>query len=829
MSLRVKAQETTRRTVIPDRTSEVPGLRVQADMDSSRGHQAIGSAAADVLGRVGDALARAGAQKRERQFFEDQTQGAKDRTAETLNGNPAQEQAALAQQTDGYRRGYYMTEGANRIQQAKRAIAQEVAQLRPGEDVNPIIQKHTAELLQAPEFQDAQVMREMQPAIQQMRDGILEYRQKTELAEIFDSQSENLRQIARDGIKDGSLLTAKGIENFRAALNTERFAYLDQNDADDILSAAAVDLLESGEGDPSKIVPLLQEGAKASLPAPAGLVEPGNVDLFNRPMVKNSDGSISTVRSISVGIDGAEVLIPTVSPDGRVMSNDEAVAEYQRTGQHLGKFKTAEEATAYAEALHKQQEALYADGAKPAGALWDRAGWSDKFRTAIAAGSAVRERQFEEARAEQLSHMEYQLQGRASKGQLSISAINELADKVGMHGKDRLAFVRRWIDQNDAGLKHMQSEARAAREHRDVIAAINANNTLSLTDSQLNKSAEKEWAAAVTSGNRATQQAVIERYTRAGVVIPQLKDLLSRTTERNLIANATLYEALAKIDRIAADRYLSEENATLFAQHFDNVTLHGMTAEESIQSLPTGATKGRRTEVAGEISAAAVGYFKENPSMPDGADRTPQFRALVEREAVRLALANPNATAVDNLRVAERRMLGTVFSINGRWVPRSGARKDTEGAIGVIAKAVADDLVKKGALTPEIARGVYAAPDPNDRSRFVVLLPNGFPAADPKTGRGVAFDPRRAAQVLRVYDVQRAVAEVRAGHAERMALHGGTRASPGSFVVGGLAPTPMTPPLPPKPKTEDGAPFPSFLEWLGSLTADQQEEIAPSQ
>lgn len=89
-------------------------------------------------------------------------------------------------------------------------------------------------------------------------------------------------------------------------------------------------------------------------------LEEGNIDLSARPVVKNPDGSISTVRSMSFNIDGREVLLPTVSPDGRVLTPEETVALYRQTGRHLGAFSTPEEATAYAQELHKQQEQLYA-------------------------------------------------------------------------------------------------------------------------------------------------------------------------------------------------------------------------------------------------------------------------------------------------------------------------------------------------------------------------------------------------------------------------------------------------------------------------------------
>src|SRR5262245_55981232 len=91
-----------------------------------------------------------------------------------------------------------------------------------------------------------------------------------------------------------------------------------------------------------------------------GMLEPGNIDLAKRPMALTPEGDVATVRSRSFQFDdGREVLLPTVSPGGKLLSDKEAIELYKRTGQHLGIFDNADDADQYAQALHESQGRAY--------------------------------------------------------------------------------------------------------------------------------------------------------------------------------------------------------------------------------------------------------------------------------------------------------------------------------------------------------------------------------------------------------------------------------------------------------------------------------------
>jgi hypothetical protein len=97
------------------------------------------------------------------------------------------------------------------------------------------------------------------------------------------------------------------------------------------------------------------QGIPPQYPALGQSLEPGNIDLTQRKPVPMPGGGYGTVKSMGVNINGQEVLIPTISPDGRLMSQEEAIQQYLKTGQHLGKFRTPEESTAAGQRIHESE------------------------------------------------------------------------------------------------------------------------------------------------------------------------------------------------------------------------------------------------------------------------------------------------------------------------------------------------------------------------------------------------------------------------------------------------------------------------------------------
>lgn len=91
----------------------------------------------------------------------------------------------------------------------------------------------------------------------------------------------------------------------------------------------------------------------------------GSIDLDKRKVINNPDGSISTERSFSFSPDGnTEILIPQIV-DGKLVSDDDAIGHFFRTGEHLGAFRNDEKGFSYdrlgeySKDIHERQDAFY--------------------------------------------------------------------------------------------------------------------------------------------------------------------------------------------------------------------------------------------------------------------------------------------------------------------------------------------------------------------------------------------------------------------------------------------------------------------------------------
>lgn len=235
-----------------------------------------------------------------------------------------------------------------------------------------------------------------------------------------------------------------------------------------------------------------------------GLVERGNIDIYNRPTVRNGDGSISTVRSMSIEEDGRHILIPTVAADGsRILSDDEAVAQYEATGQQLGVFDSETSATAYAERLHDQQEKQYSAGADPR-----LAGLTYEQRVTLRAG-AVRAVEAQARAADQ---------ARAAEQAAKVNAL-ELSLLDGTAGKEDIEAARNagWLDDaTDVGRLTGIVEKKA-EDNRDLDLFNSAINTPGFVWNPFSDEQKKAANAAVEAAGN-TPEAALQVWQRTGIL-----------------------------------------------------------------------------------------------------------------------------------------------------------------------------------------------------------------------------------------------------------------------------------------------------------------------
>ncbi len=635
--------------------------------DAKRG---VSAATHDVISRLGQAVQGVTQDRLATRFQRDKQTGAEARTNELLGGAAVQQEDALAQYRPAFRHGYLLTEGANRVAQVSTELTRKMAAMEPDEDPSAAIQETLAPLMQNKAFNDPAVRQQLHQSVEGLRQSAVETYRKNELAEMLERQQENLASLARIGIQDRTLWSQEGVDKFREQLNTEQFAYLSADEADNIVATAMADLIETGEVDPAEAQGFLQ-GTKSG----------DGVPLWDR---KDSNGNR----------------------------------------------------------------------------------WADHFDNAVKAGSAVRQRATEEKRAEVQAAKEHEWVGLAYRGGFSPMKINAEADRLGLSGGDRLAFVRRWESQNHAGLERLRREAEEAERHRKTLEAMQMGNHLQHTNAQLQKAASEEWAKAMASGDIKASVRVIAQFTRAGVVIPQLRDLLNSPTANNMPRLKDLYENLSKIDPVVADRYLTDDNAALLMSYTRDLA-GGSNAAEAIQNLPVGAKKAERREAAETINRAYTHWSKDQPeTLKDGVARPPWLAAEVRQRATQMLANNAGLRPEDALAAAERQAVASTETINGVLV-RPGALQ--RGAAAFVTQHVMDVEKELGDTLPSEFRGkLYAAPDQRDGRVFNVLSPQGFPLINPKTGDFIRFDPNEVAAARHRYATEKAAHDLKFNNAETL-------------------------------------------------------------
>jgi len=648
---RQSRQGITRRTVVPERTSAAPALAVQADQSVANSAGALSGVAAQVLGRVANIHARQAALGARKQAVEDQSAGQAARMEEDLSGNARQDDTALAAQSESWRRGYLKTDGALRIRDWQVEAAKELAKAEPGSDIEPTLRASLGSLMQSKEFQDPQVRKALLPAVARAADGVRQQWTEASIKETFVRQEEALTVLAREGMKDGSLLSGNGMETLYANLNSEEYAYLNRDDVDAIVSRAAVDLLASGERDPAEVVAFFEA------PRPDG--SPG---LMNNP-------------------------------------------RYQ-----------------------------------------------DDLQRAAAAGAATIHKRQDEAREQMMAQAEWSLQDLADKGRLTRGTIDSYASKFGLAGSELMQFKRHWNTQQEQTLRRWESEAKERNKDAALRAALASGNAYSIPESELRKAAGKEWDS--TPQNQ--RGAVIRKYARLGIPVPQLSAILDRATPSNkhaFEAATTLYAQLRQFDPVYASRVASGDSAGILESHYRNTREIGLSFEQSVQTFGQGK---RQVEEARQVvNDAWKDKVKDYRETADGHQRNPREILRIREEAERFAAMNAGVTGEDAIRAAVGRLDSQHTVVNGSRVPNigmpKGAEKATEELLGSVAKKLELDV-----------EDLRVIPNPRNPAQWQVVGKDGFPLTDPDTRRAIGFSPAAVASTHRSW--QGDLAEYRARH-----------------------------------------------------------------
>lgn len=231
-----------------------PGLTVQADQDAARGHGAAMFAVANALRNAGGVYVRNRIAKDEKKKKEDYEKGKQFATEKSLTGIDNPDAIKLYEASESARQGRDEIDGLRISDEWVKGVQTRLAEVEPGDTAaaQEAIQSYSKEFLaNAPEGSRATLT----TALGRMAPQIMMGFHKDSLIELDTQQKESGLDLARKGFLDGSLSSPEGIAKFETVL--DQLTMVDKTERAELLAKAATEALESGQGDPDKLLATL--------------------------------------------------------------------------------------------------------------------------------------------------------------------------------------------------------------------------------------------------------------------------------------------------------------------------------------------------------------------------------------------------------------------------------------------------------------------------------------------------------------------------------------------------------------------------------------------
>lgn len=356
-----------------------------------------------------------------------------------------------------------------------------------------------------------------------------------------------------------------------------------------------------------------------------------------------------------------------------------------------------------------------------------------ELRAAAAAGSRVIAQRLDEARKQAMAEAEWTLQGLADRGQLTHKAIDQWADKFGLEGGDLQQFKRYWNNQQEQTLRRWEQEAKERAREERIRKLVAGGNPYDVSDADLKKQAGKEWEETP----QAQRGALIQKWARHGIAIPQLERILKRADpafQQNFEQAATLYEQLRRVSPRYADTVAGGEAAAMLDQYLYDTRRGGQSHQEAARVLTQPKREADEARaVIGDTWKSGIKDYLEI----DGKPRDPRELHRIRQEAERIA-SRGGISGEAAIRAAVGQIDAQRTTINGRRVPNIGMPQGAEPAVDELVKTVARKLGRD----PE---ELSALPNPRNPGQWQIVGPDNWIVADPDTGRPIGFDPRAIA------------------------------------------------------------------------------------